>query len=101
MTAIWDRQTDETEEWYECFRQYLHMGPDRTIAAAYRAADRDGKGAARHQLQGWKRAARRHQWKVRAQAYDADRQRPVLAGDERLRMVKDLLDEVYEALKLA
>ena len=126
MTTKWDRQTGETEEWYERFKLYLYMGPDRTIAAAHRFAGRIAKGAAHGQLGSWRRAAQRHHWQERAATFDVDLVRQALAksaassgddvlaaqsggnihqeggtNDERLRMVAELLHQVYGVLRQA
>jgi hypothetical protein len=97
----WDRQTGETEEWYERFSLYLYMGPERTIAAAHAFATRLAKGAAHGQLSSWRRAAQRHQWKERAAAFDAELCRKALASDERLQMIAELLHQVYSVLRHA
>jgi hypothetical protein len=110
MTTSWDRHTGETEEWYERFRLYLYMGPDRTLAAAHGFATRLAtpasmagrtKRAAHGQLSSWRRAAQRHQWQARAADFDADLCRKAIASDERLRMVAELLHEVYGVLRQA
>ena len=101
MTTSWDRQSGETEEWYDCFRLYLYMGPDRTIAAAHAFATRLAKGAVHAQLGSWRRAAQRHQWQARAADFDAEMCRKAMAGDERLKMVAELLQQVYGVLRHA
>lgn len=126
MTTNWDRQTGETEEWYERFKLYLYMGPDRTIAASHAFAGRVARGAAHGHLESWRRAAKRHLWKERAAAFDAEVMRKALAqsitqsgdgvlatqsghnidqeggtNDERLRMVAELLHQVYGVLRQA
>jgi hypothetical protein len=97
----WNRQTGETEEWYERFSLYLYMGPERTIAAAHAFATRLAKGAAHGQLNSWRRAAQRYQWKERAAAFDAELCRKALASDERLQMIAELLHQVYSVLRRA
>ncbi len=101
MTTSWDRQADETEEWYDRFRIYLYMGPERTTAAAHAFATRLTKGVARGQPNSWRRAAQRYQWQARAAEYDAELCRKALASDERLRMVAELLGQVYGVLRHA
>ena len=101
MTTSWDRQSGETEEWYDRFRLYLYMGPDRTIAAAHAFATRLAKGAVHAQLGSWRRAAQRHQWQARAADFDAEMCRKAMAGDERLKMVAELLQQVYGVLRHA
>jgi hypothetical protein len=101
MTTNWDRHSDETEEWYDRFRIYLYMGPDRTLAAAHGFATRLAKGAAHGQLSSWRRAAQRNQWQMRAATYDAELCRKALAGHERLLMVAELLHQVYGVLRHA
>ncbi|MCC6455892.1 MAG: hypothetical protein IT328_13150 [Caldilineaceae bacterium] len=101
MTTNWDQHAGETEEWYDRFRIYLYMGPDRTLAAAHSFATRLAKGAAHGQLSSWRRAAQRSQWQARAAAYDAELCRQALAGNERLLMVAELLHQVYGVLRHA
>jgi predicted DNA-binding protein (UPF0251 family) len=125
MENDWDRQSGETAEWYDRFLLYLYMGPDRTVAAAHNFATRLAKGAAPGHLSSWQRAARRHQWKQRAAAFDGEVTRKLPTGaatpeartvrgdgagdvgqgtagdEERLRMVVELLHQVYEALRHA
>ena len=101
MTSSWDRHTDEMATWYDRFTVYLYMGPDRTVAAAHGLATRLAKGAALGQPASWRRAALRHHWKERAAAFDAEIGRKTLAGDERLRMVAELLHQVYGVLRRA
>jgi hypothetical protein len=122
MNRSWDRQTDETEEWYDRFMLYLYMGPSRTIAAAHSFAVRLAKEAKVGQLGSWQRMARRRQWKQRAAAFDADfckslaeqAKRGEWAGqsavenssatgvdEKRLQMVAELLQQVYGVLRHA
>lgn len=101
MRASWDRQVGETEEWYDRFRIYLYMGAERTVAAAHTFASRFAKGAAQAQLSSWERAARKREWKARAADFDADLCRRALAHDERLKMVAELLRQVYGVLRQA
>lgn len=101
MTSSWDRQADETATWYDRFTLYLYMGPERTVADAHRFATRMAKGAALGQLNSWRRAAQRNQWEERAAAFDAESGRKALVGDERLRMVVELLHQVYGVLRRA
>jgi hypothetical protein len=98
MTASWDRQAGETAEWYDRFKVYLYMGPDRTVAAAHTFVSRFAKGAAQTQLRSWERAARKYEWKARAEAFDAELRHKTLAHDERLKMVAELLHQVYGVL---
>jgi hypothetical protein len=128
MNKSWDRQAAETEEWYDRFALYLYMGPTRTVAAAHAFATRFARGAAQGQPDSWRRAARRYDWKRRAAAFDAELCRKSLAslavhegtgkeavaekaglenagrdwtGEERLRMVSELLRQVYAVLRHA
>lgn len=101
MTTSWERYAGETEAWYDRFKVYLYMGPDRTLAAAHDLVTRLAKGAAHPQLSSWRRAAQRNQWQERAAAYDAELRRKVLASDERLLMVAELLHQVYAVLRHA
>jgi hypothetical protein len=107
------------------------MGPRRTVAAAHAFATRFAKGAAHGQLGSWRRAARRFHWKQRASAFDAqcgqaslakleqskreqeaspqqliadgaqDASQHVWTTEERLRMVAELLRQVYGVLRHA
>jgi hypothetical protein len=101
MTTSWDRQSDETEEWYDRFRLYLYMGPDRTLASAHAFATRLAKGAVHAQLGSWRRAAQRHQWQARAADFDAAMCRKAMDGDEQPKMVAELLQQVYGVLRHA
>jgi hypothetical protein len=101
MRDSWDRLAGETEEWYDRFRIYLYMGPNRTVAAAHTFATRFAKGAAHPQLSSWERAARRREWKARAADFDVELCRKALAHDERLKMVAELLRQVYGVLRQA
>jgi hypothetical protein len=114
----WDRQAGETDEWYERFMLYLYMGPDRTITAAHNFATRLAQRAAHGQIGSWHRMARRHRWKERASAFDAELGRKSLdepaaeettdeasqvswTDEERMRMVAVLLHQVYGVLRHA
>lgn len=119
MKRSWDRQAGETEEWYDRFMLYLYMGPKRSIAAAHAFATRLAGGAAPGQVDSWRRAARRFQWKQRALGFDEELWRKLLAkrtatgevasqpGEEGwtrekvLRMVAELLHQVYSVLRQA
>jgi hypothetical protein len=114
MTNQWDRQADETDEWYDRFALYLYMGSNRTLAAAHAFAARLAKGAAHGHLNSWRRVAAKYQWRERAAAYDAagggrQTRRDGSVGertsertdDERLRMVVELLRQVYGVLRQA
>lgn len=101
MRRNWDRQGDETEEWYDRFVLYLYMGPDRSISAAHTFATRLAKGATHGSLTTWRRVAQRNQWQARAGAFDAVLARKAYNSDERMRMVAELLSQVYGVLRQA
>lgn len=114
MTNQWDRQADETDEWYDRFALYLYMGSNRTLAAAHAFAARLARGAAHGHLGSWRRVAAKYQWRERAAAYDAagggrqatqnrgaDARTSERTDDERLRMVVELLRQVYGVLRQA
>jgi hypothetical protein len=127
MKTSWDRQADETEEWYDRFMLYLYMGPNRTVSAAHSFAVRLVQGAKVGQLGTWQGAARRQRWKARAAEFDAELRRKALAAgaksgepardegrdqtsggsgaawtdDQRRQMVAELLHQVYGVLRHA
>lgn len=77
MAALWDKREDEGARAYHCFTLYRDLGPGRSIDKAYHA-DRAARG---QQESSKSRAPRRwfewaaeHEWKRRAEAFDAHRE---------------------------
>ena len=69
-SPAWQRTAEETAKAYAAFCLYRDLGSGRSLRAAYAAAKGCQKGVKR--VSGyWQRWARDHQWKSRAEAYDA------------------------------
>lgn len=68
----WERQPDEPARWYMRFRCYLAMGRKRSVNGVFEA-ERQEKAGKRTNKAGetWYGAARRYQWEMRANAWDA------------------------------
>lgn len=98
MTAIWKKQKGETEPSYEAFREYLHLGRDRSLAKLCTYLDRPG-GYVRH-LERW---SARFDWVKRAEAYDEHqraeelRRRAELVDNAR-RKAFDMVDDAMTQL---
>jgi len=60
----WNRMDGETDKAYRAFDVYLRLGPDRSIAAAFKAAGH--RGTNRH----WEAWSSKYDWPARASAYD-------------------------------
>ncbi len=109
----WDRRPKEPSRWFERFELYRALGPNRTLQAAFEAYWLD-QGKARNAIarpgQAWHQAAKKWQWRVRAEAFD-DAERARLRATEaerrfdarlrRLAIVEQLREEVVRALALA
>lgn len=70
MQAIWARRPGEPALWYNRFQVYLHLGPSRTIHAAYRRSAQLEALRTPHPHPGWRRSAERWEWARRAAAWD-------------------------------
>ena len=68
--GIWTRRAGETRAAYAAFCTYRDLGLGRSLDAAYSQAKGLQKGDKRASGH-WQRWARDHQWKTRAEAYDA------------------------------
>lgn len=66
--GVWQPLPDEPERWYARFEHYRRLGPERSIAAAYRADA--GAGAAGRPSKAWYSMAARWRWAMRAEAWD-------------------------------
>lgn len=99
--AVWEQRAEEPDEWYARFRAYLLLGPERTVTAAHIFALHLAEESRLGNVRGWQREARRFEWRERALAFDAEQSHREFGGDERLRMVAELLHQVYGALRQA
>jgi hypothetical protein len=110
LTPIPPRLPAEPVIWYARFHQYCSLGPNRSIEAAFDAIK------ASHRLKGkrpghtWYDTARKHQWKERAEAYDADERNRIRsleevrrfdAREQRGDLVDALLTSAYKVLTTA
>lgn len=73
MLKEWEQQPEETKAAYLAFRQYLQLGTERTIVAAYRAHRR--KPNAKQATGTWNLWVDRWKWQRRAVAYDREQER--------------------------
>jgi hypothetical protein len=102
---IWEQREKEPDEWYARFRAYLSLGPQRTVAAAHTFVLHLAQERPLGNVRRWQREAQRFAWKERAAAFDAEHEHKATPddkrSDERLRMVAELLRQVYGALRQA
>ena len=70
---VWTRRPGETRAAYAAFCTYRDLGPRRSLLAAYQQGGGHKKGTkGAQQTSGhWKRWYRGHEWRSRAEAYDA------------------------------
>jgi hypothetical protein len=69
----WERQEGESARWFLRFRNYLALGSKRSINAAYEQERKDKQVKASTKAgPEWYNAAKRYNWKIRADAYDQD-----------------------------
>ena len=104
-------QPGEPNVWYDRFWTYLMLGAGRTIEECYRERTEQGEKLKGDRATGyWYRMAREYQWDDRAIAYDKSRREDLQAREEerriqererRRRMVSDVLEGCYAALKAA
>lgn len=87
----WEQRPDESSEAYRAFRAYRDLGPDRSMAVAYR--QRTGKDQAKQASGVWNGWAKRFDWPSRARAYDA--------YQEQLRQRSVDLETIQQARKWA
>jgi hypothetical protein len=72
----WGQQEQEPTTWWARFLCFLHLGPTRTLEAAYRAwhgarQGTDGHTTPASSSGAWRRAAKAFRWRERALAHDA------------------------------
>ncbi len=75
IEQIWERLSGEPALWYERFRIYLELGPNRSLRQAYLISrgDKAKEGKAELPLSApnsWRRASYQYQWEARVNAYD-------------------------------
>lgn len=87
-TPIHARQPDEPPNHYEWFYAYLLIGPSRSLVAAYnlfrQKAQKSTNKPTKNYLQAsgaWKVVFEKRNWKVRAEAWDAERRAEVEAQE--------------------
>jgi hypothetical protein len=94
---------DEPYKWLQRFELYLNLGPARTMLAAVRAEERaQGKAKlSRSCPNNWYVAARRHNWKERAQAWDACQREQLgsLGRQTRIKKLHELLEGIEAKLQ--
>ena len=108
--GIWTRRDGETGTAYAAFSTYRDLGPRRSIAEAYR--QRTGKESAKQAGGHWTRWYRDHQWKTRAEAYDAHlddvkrraeaqrwRERGEALVEEQFRLAQAMVKKVQQMLQ--
>ena len=110
-SKAWDKLSDESQIWYDRFITYLGLGARRTIEETYRERRKLEKGLNSDRPNSdWHRRARTYNWEERASAYDKNRQQNWLDLEESLRLearqtrrdiLGELLQHVYEAIKIA
>ena len=77
---VWERMLDEPGLWYARFELFRMLGPQRTIAAAYRRSRRQDGLDSKSVHNDWYKQARKWDWQNRAEAWDRverERVRPV------------------------
>lgn len=74
----WEKREGEGR-WYIRFLVYLRMGPSRSLLGAVNVARKGPKKPSISAPGAWKDAAKRWEWKERAQAYDEEQERLALA----------------------
>lgn len=82
----WDRQISDTDKSYQAFREYLDLGPKRTVMGLSRLLKKD-----RSMLHQW---SRDHKWKMRA--YDYDQAMGASAKASRQKELVKLQQEIIE-----
>ena len=108
--GLWTRQSGETKRAYACFCAYRDLGPSRTLLAAYR--QKTGKKTAKQSSGHWNAWYRKHEWKQRAEAYDAHldhqkrqaeaekwRERGEALVEEQFRLAQAMMEKARQMLK--
>ena len=93
----WTRRPGETSTAYAAFCTYRDLGPTRSLDAAYCLAQGYQKGSKR--VSGfWKRWYRGHEWRSRAEAYDAylDEEKRRAEAQKWRQRGEDLVEEQYK-----
>lgn len=77
MSQIWERQDNEPTLWFSRFQRFLALGRERSLLGLYNAvrrekAGKDGKPfkVATSTPGAWDEAAKKWNWRKRAEAYD-------------------------------
>ena len=68
MPKVWEKQADESDEWFGRFCVFLALGYSRSLAKAYRAVHPDSE--AREVSASWRAEYRSRKWRRRATEYD-------------------------------
>ena len=69
----WERQEGESAKWHMRFRNYLTMGPKRSVHAVFEAEKQNKVEKSRGRPgETWYNASKKYQWQKRAEAWDAE-----------------------------
>jgi len=108
--GIWQPLPDEPQRWYARFDCFRSLGPERTIAAAYRAHAGPNANDAGRPSKTWYAMAARWRWEERALAWDVHMRTYVRAREhveawdahrQRVTRIGEFLDEFSNALSKA
>ena len=106
----WDKQPNEPELWYSRFDTYRSLGSTRTLESAFNAAKRSERFSAARPGAAWHDAARRYQWRERAESWDeaervklrsAEQTRRFDAREQRIGVTRKLLDAALRVIEIA
>ncbi len=99
-SQVWTRRPGETSTAYAAFCTYRDLGPTRTLLAAYQqgGGPKRGPKGAQETSGHWKRWHRRHEWRSRAEAYDAylDEEKRRAEAQKWRERGEDLVEEQYQ-----
>jgi hypothetical protein len=100
-TYPWERQEGESARWFFRFRNYLYLGPMRSVNAAAELERKSKKEKSRTNTgPEWYNAAKRYQWQERAEAYDKEQDEQKAALLREIAMKSPFISKPFRLVQL-
>ncbi len=100
-TKPWERQEGESAKWFFRFRNYLSLGPKRSVNAVFEAERQEKSGKSSNKAgTTWYNAAKRYHWQERAEAYDKEQDEQKAAILRQIAMKSPFVSKPYRLIQL-
>ncbi len=97
----WERQEGESAKWYMRFRNYLSLGAKRSVNAAFELEHKKKQEkTSTNPGKEWYNAAKRYQWKERAENYDKEQDEQKAALLREIALKSPFVSKPYRLVQL-